>query len=145
MKIFFGGLLDPPARVWKSSLFLNPQIWQAYNEEVDQTPGVLDCSHSLGCNSTQLLGSNTPFNDVVTEEAIKVLSFIRGLLFVLFVIENSSKLVHRETIGLPTVIATAALICPPLIAIIKIHSQREKAFKQESLRCVRRILNENVQ
>lgn len=102
--IFFEGALDPPARVWKSSLFLNLQSWQANNEEVDQscpTPRVLDCSHSLGCNSTQLLGSNSPFNDVVTEEAIKVLGFIRDQLFILFLSGKSSKLL-------------------PLIAIIKI-------------------------
>lgn len=93
--IFCEGALGPPARVWKSSLFLNPQSWQANNEEVDQScpaPGVLDCSHSLGCNSTQLLGSNSPFNDVVTEEAIKVLCFIRGLLFILFLSEKRSEL-----------------------------------------------------
>lgn len=49
--IFYEGALDPPARVWKSSLLVNPQSWQANNEEADQScpaPGVRGYSHSLG-------------------------------------------------------------------------------------------------
>lgn len=60
MNIFYGVALELPARVWKSSLFRNPQSWQANNEEMDQscpTPGVMDCSHSLGHSSTQRGGN----------------------------------------------------------------------------------------
>lgn len=129
--IYYREALGWPAVVWKSPLFLNPSSWQANDEEVDQS---------------------SPLPWVVTEKAaIKVLSFFRGLLRVLFVIEKSSKLVNGETNrdysgNCFCCFNKVVYYFSPLIAIIKIHSLWQEAFKQGSLRiCTKRILNENVQ